>query len=187
MSKMIEKMSEEMIKDQLTGTYNRKYIEERLLVDIFNASNQNQPISVIMADLDHFKNVNDTYGHMAGDHVLKAFVNIVKQQVKEKNWIARYGGEEFLVVLFNADEKAAYRIAEKVRHAVEESRIRYNQKDIRITASFGTYTLNSPKITYEQLIERADKNLYAAKNSGRNKTISFQNSLVENMNERRGK
>ncbi|ADY56290.1 diguanylate cyclase/phosphodiesterase [Syntrophobotulus glycolicus DSM 8271] len=172
-NRIVNKMNEEMLKDSLTNTYNRRYIEERLLVDIFNASNQNEPISVILADIDYFKKINDTYGHLAGDHVLREFAKIIKQHIrKNTDWIARYGGEEFLIVLSDSNENIAYRVAEKVRQAVEKARIRYNNKNICITASFGTYTLNSEKMTYEQLIDNADKNLYRAKNSGRNKTVS---------------
>jgi diguanylate cyclase (GGDEF)-like protein len=175
---IINLMNEEIIKDSLTNTYNRRYLEERLLVDVFNASNENQPISIIMADIDHFKKVNDTYGHLAGDQVLKEFVKIAKNNIrKNTDWIARYGGEEFLIVLLNADESIAYKVAEKIRKAIEKAIIRYNEVNISITASFGTYTLNSQKITCEQLIDQADKNLYIAKNSGRNKTISLENSL----------
>ncbi|MHB8127265.1 MAG: bifunctional diguanylate cyclase/phosphodiesterase [Desulfitobacteriaceae bacterium] len=177
-NEIVHKMNEEILKDSLTDTYNRRYIEERLPVDIFEASNENQPVSVIMADIDHFKKVNDTYGHLAGDHVLKEFAKIVKSYIrKNTDWIARYGGEEFLIVLLNTDDNIAYRIAEKVRQAIEKAKIQYNEEYICITASFGTYTLNSGKLTCEQLIDHADKNLYRAKNSGRNKTISLKNSL----------
>jgi len=173
-NQIINKMNEEIITDSLTNTYNKRYIEERLLVDISNASNSEQPISVIMADIDYFKKVNDTYGHLAGDHVLKEFVKIAKYKIrKSTDWIARYGGEEFLIVLFNADENIAHKVAEEVRKAIENAKIQYNEEQINITASFGTYTMNSPKMTYEQLIDHADKNLYIAKNSGRNKTISL--------------
>ena len=171
-SRIITKLNQEMVKDSLTNTYNRRYIDERLLVDIFNASNQNMPISVIMADLDYFKKVNDTFGHLAGDHVLKEFARIAKKNIrKNSDWIARYGGEEFLIVLLDADEDAAFQAAENIRRAVEKAQFQYKEKKIQVTASFGTYTLKSPKMTYEQLIDHADKNLYMAKNSGRNKTI----------------
>ena len=177
-NRMINKMNEEIIKDSLTNTYNRRYMEERLLVDVFNASNANQPISVILADIDFFKNVNDTYGHLAGDHVLKEFVKIAKNNIRgNSDWIARYGGEEFIIVLLNADEKAAYKVAEKVRQAVEKAEIQYNEYIIQITVSLGTYTQNKNRMTYEQIMDQADKNLYLAKNSGRNKTISFGRSI----------
>ena len=177
-NKMINKMNEEIVKDSLTNTYNRRYMEERFLVDVFNATNGNQPISVVLADIDFFKRVNDTYGHLAGDHVLKEFVRIAKNNIrKSTDWIARYGGEEFLIVLLNADENIAYMAAEKVRLAIEKAQIRFNEATIRITASFGTYTLDTKNMTYEQLMDLADKNLYLAKNSGRNKTMSQKNPL----------
>jgi diguanylate cyclase (GGDEF)-like protein len=172
-NKIIVKMNEEIIKDSLTNTYNRRYMEERLLVDVFNATKVNQPISVILADIDFFKLVNDSFGHLAGDHVLKEFVKIAQKNIRQnKDWIARYGGEEFLIVLLNADVKEAYLIAEKIRRSIEKAKIIYKQNTIQITASFGVYTLNSNSMTYEQLVDLADKNLYLAKNSGRNKTVS---------------
>ncbi|MDR3585772.1 MAG: EAL domain-containing protein [Desulfosporosinus sp.] len=173
-NQIINKMNKEIITDSLTNAYNKRYIGERLLIDIFNAANQNQPISVIMVDLDHFKKVNDTYGHMAGDHVLKEFVKIAKYNIRRNtDWIARYGGEEFLIVLLNADERVANKVAEEIRKAIEKAKIIYHEVPISITASFGTYTLGSGKMTYEQLIDHADKNLYIAKTNGRNKTISL--------------
>jgi diguanylate cyclase (GGDEF)-like protein len=172
-NKIINKMKDEINKDVLTNTYNRRYMEERLLVDICDAANENQPISVILADIDFFKNVNDTYGHLAGDYVLKEFVNIAKKNIRRTtDWIARYGGEEFLIVLLNTNENLAYKIAEKVRKAIENTTIQYKCNNINITASFGAYTLYTGKMTCEQLIDYADKNLYMAKNSGRNKTIN---------------
>ena len=175
---IISKMNEQIIKDSLTNTYNRRYMEQKLLIDITQAINENQPISVILADIDHFKIVNDTYGHLAGDHVLKEFAKIANRKIrKSTDWIARYGGEEFLIVLVNTDEKIAYRVAEKVRKAVEKAEVQYNGENIRFTVSFGTCTSNSDKMTCEQLIDAADKNLYIAKNSGRNKTVN-SNSIA---------
>ncbi len=173
LNRMIHTMNEEIIKDSLTNTYNRRYMEERLLVEVFNASNSKQPISVILADIDYFKKVNDTYGHIAGDHVLKEFAKIAKLNIrKTTDWIARYGGEEFLIVLLNANENVAYKVAEKIRYSLENECIEFHGMMIQITASFGTYTLNNDKImTYETLIDLADKNLYTAKNNGRNVVI----------------
>jgi diguanylate cyclase (GGDEF)-like protein len=123
-NRMINKMNEEIIRDSLTNTYNRRYMEERLLVDVFHAHNVGQPISVILSDIDLFKKVNDTYGHLAGDFVLKEFARIVMGNIRKNNdWVARYGGEEFLIVLLNADTNAAFRVAEKIRMAVENETI----------------------------------------------------------------
>ncbi len=173
LNKIISKMNEEISKDSLTNAYNRRFMGPKLLVDISRAVRGNQPISVILADIDLFKNINDTFGHLAGDRVLKEFVKIANSKIRTNtDWIARYGGEEFLIVLINADRHAAFKVAEKIRKAVEGAKIRYNQVNINITASFGTYTLSSVEMTWEQLIDHADKNLYIAKNSGRNKTIN---------------
>jgi len=171
-NRMINKMNEEIIRDSLTNTYNRRYMEERLLVDVFHAHNVGQPISVILSDIDLFKKVNDTYGHLAGDFVLKEFARIVMGNIRKNNdWVARYGGEEFLIVLLNADTNAAFRVAEKIRMAVENETILYKDSSIGITSSFGVYTQQDEDLSYEEMIHRADINLYKAKASGRNKTV----------------
>jgi diguanylate cyclase (GGDEF)-like protein len=170
MLSVIGKMNEALIRDSLTDAYNRRYIEERLLVDVFNATNEEHPISIILADIDHFKSVNDRYGHPAGDEALKEFVRISKRFIrKNTDWIARYGGDEFLIVLSSADESTAAAVAEKIRASVEQTVFNHNGSDIFFTASFGTYTVYSKKMTCEQLIGQADRNLYIAKSSGRNK------------------
>lgn len=171
-NQIISQMNKELIKDSLTNTYNRRYMEERLLVDIFNAANENQQISIILSDIDFFKNVNDTYGHPAGDYILKEFAKIAQKNIrKHTDWIARYGGEEFLIVLLNSNEKAAFFVAEKIRKEIENAEIVYNKETIKITASFGVCTSSDKTTTYEQLLNNADKNLYLAKNTGRNKTV----------------
>lgn len=166
---MLNRMNEGLIIDSLTKAFNRRYIEERLLIDVFNATNEDQSISIILTDIDHFKSINDRYGHLAGDAVLKEFVQIAKRFIrKNTDWVARYGGDEFLVVLVNADETAARKVAEKIRTAVEKTLLLYETSTVCFTASFGTYTVHSKKMTCDQLISRADKNLYLAKTAGRN-------------------
>jgi diguanylate cyclase (GGDEF)-like protein len=170
MLSVIDRMNEALIRDSLTGAYNRRYIEERLLADVFNATNEDQPISIILADIDHFKSVNDRYGHPAGDRVLKEFVRISKRFVRRNtDWVARYGGDEFLIVLINADEATAAAVAEKIRAAASMTALVQEGEDIFFTASFGTYTVHSKKMTCDQLIGQADRNLYIAKALGRNK------------------
>ena len=172
MAGIINQMSEAIITDSLTGAYNRRYIEERLLVDIYNAVHYPQPLSVILADVDCFKEVNDCFGHLAGDQVLKELVLTTKHCIrKDIDWIARYGGDEFLVVLTNADEAIAQRVAENIRNACEQAAIPYKGSNIRFTVSLGTYTSHSPKMSIDELIGMADQNLYAIKNSGKNLSI----------------
>lgn len=169
---LISGMNEKIIKDELTGIYNRRYIEERLPVDVNNSTINGQPISVIMADIDFFKDVNDNYGHIIGDKVLSDFAKLIKISIrKDTDWVGRYGGEEFLIVLNNTNSKDAYKISEKIRKLVEKTEFSYESLKVKITSSFGGYSLNNKDLDTEGLISNVDKNLYEAKRSGRNKTI----------------
>lgn len=170
---LLNKMSMEIVTDSLTGAQNRRFITRNLPIDIFNTSNNHQPLSVILCDIDLFKEVNDCFGHLAGDAVLNEFVKISKASIrKEQDWIARYGGDEFLIVLINADEAAAERAAEKIRLLCEQTIIYFEGKSLTFTVSLGIYTTHSSRITGEELIGMADKNLYTAKKSGRNQAFN---------------
>lgn len=172
MNRLIEKMSEEIFKDGLTKVYNRRFIEERFLLEVYHTATHEKPLSIIMTDIDHFKRINDAYGHTIGDRVLKDFVQTIKGCIRSStDWVARYGGEEFLIVLSGADGQIAYQVAEKIRKAVETARFQYEKHSVQLTASFGTYTVASPDVPYEEIMQRVDANLYLAKNSGRNRTV----------------
>ncbi len=162
-----------VMKDALTDIYNRRYINERLPVDLINADLKLEPLSIIMADIDFFKNVNDNYGHIGGDYILKCFAQILGKYVSEDDgWVARYGGEEFLICLDNKDYNEATEIAEKIRQEVEKEQFIYNGKIIKITSSFGVASnKNDCCGIIDEIIGVADKNLYVAKNSGRNKVV----------------
>jgi len=162
-----------VMKDALTDIYNRRYINERLPIDLINADLKLEPLSIIMADIDFFKDVNDNYGHIGGDYILKCFAQILSKYVLQENgWVARYGGEEFLVCLNNKDYNEATEIAEKIRQEVEKEQFIYNDKIIKITSSFGIASKKEDYCeTVDEIIEMADKNLYTAKNSGRNKVV----------------
>lgn len=172
---LLEEMNNAAIKDELTGIYNRRYINENLAIDINDSIMYNQPLCVIMTDLDYFKNVNDTYGHVVGDWVLKDFAKILSTSIRSNSdWVGRYGGEEFLIVLRNTDVNNGFKVAEKIRKLVEEKVFAYKDIQIKITASLGAYSIintTDMKLTIDELINKADKNLYLAKNSGRNKTV----------------
>jgi diguanylate cyclase (GGDEF)-like protein len=157
--------------DALTEVYNRRYINEKLPVDMLNAALSKYGLSVILADIDFFKKVNDTYGHLAGDKVLQEFAAVLKQCLKrESDWIARFGGEEFLVCLPGARADKAVKIAEDMRAMVENSVIRYDEIDIGITVSLGVSSiLSGDNVTLENLLEDVDKKLYLAKSNGRNR------------------
>lgn len=118
---IIRDINELAIKDELTGIYNRRYINERMPVDVSNNILENKPISIIMADIDFFKNINDTYGHLIGDKVIRDVANIINKNIRNSSdWLARYGGEEFLIVLSNTTGEGAYTVAEKIRTIIEK-------------------------------------------------------------------
>lgn len=169
---LITEMNDKIIKDELTGIYNRRYINERLAVDANTSVVKGQPLSIIMADIDFFKNINEKYGHTTGDKVLADFAGLLKDSIHEgRDWAGRYGGEEFIVALNNTDEKEAYETAENIRKQLESKVYCCDGFNFSITSSFGVYTLHSEKLDVETIIQKADKNLYEAKRCGRNRTV----------------
>lgn len=168
---MIEDMNRMAVRDSLTDLYNRRYIDERLPVDLLNASTKNEPLSIILVDLDHFKDINDTYGHVAGDQVLKEFAEELKAYIRKgTDWVARYGGEEFLICLSNTDIDAAKQVAERIRSNIEKKEFIINDKAIHITCSLGVHMIHgeTEDMTFDHVIELVDKRLYQAKKLGRN-------------------
>ncbi len=161
------------ITDPLTGIYNRGYINQRLPQEIRRAVRYGRDLSLLLADIDHFKQVNDTYGHLAGDAVLKQFARCVTETTRQQvDWAGRYGGEEFLVVLPETDQAGAMVLAERLRQAIEVCDPQVEGNSIRITASIGA-TGFSPQarrntVTAEDLLRQADSLLYQAKQGGRN-------------------
>ncbi|MDF2631678.1 MAG: diguanylate cyclase, partial [Caproiciproducens sp.] len=135
---IIAQLNKEVITDELTKVFNRRYLNERLPVDIYDAAVNKTKLSVIMLDVDCFKVINDTYGHVAGDTVLRELCATVQSNIREgHDWLARFGGEEFLISLPGADQNAAGRIAEKIRAAVESKEIQCEEKKINVTVSVG--------------------------------------------------
>lgn len=170
---IVNNANQAAVKDSLTALYNRRFINERLPVDIVKSCAMCQPLSIIFTDIDHFKRINDNYGHMAGDYILKNFAEELSYCIrKENDWVSRYGGEEFLICLPNTNVQAASEIAERMRKNIEEKTFNYKGLEIKITASFGVCSVDeADEKTLESLIELADKKLYKAKTSGRNKVI----------------
>lgn len=166
----IEQLS---ILDPLTKTYNRRFGMERLKEEFSRSVRTNTPVGVLMLDLDHFKNVNDTYGHIVGDKVLSNFANLIKNYIRKEDTLVRYGGEEFLVVLPGAKLDALKLVGEKIRRIIEETFVKHNDQEVKITVSIGgsCFPENDCE-SYEQLIEKADSNLYDAKETGRNKVVA---------------
>lgn len=163
-----KKLENEALLDPLTGCLNRRALYNYLDHDIAVTQRYKGNLSIIMFDIDYFKNVNDTYGHQAGDIVLKEIVKSTLASIRKSDYLARYGGEEFILVLPNADSYNAVNLAERIRTTIETQMINIGERTISITSSFGVATL---KDGYERdyLIQEADEMLYNAKSSGRNK------------------
>ena len=155
--------------DPLTGVYNRRFGLGRLHEEFGRAMRANTPLGVIMLDIDHFKSVNDTYGHQVGDRVLTSVAGIAASILREGDILIRYGGEEFLGVLPAAASEDIRSIGERVRRAVEESSVVEGGNTIRITVSIGGAAYPNQNVEGEEsLVELADEALYDAKQSGRN-------------------
>lgn len=159
--------------DGLTQLYNKKYFIDVLSKEFSFSRRTKQPLSLLMIDVDFFKKINDTYGHMAGDLVLKSIGQYLHQHLRLENIACRYGGEEFAIILRNVPGDLAEHIAERLRKAIEGERIVYRNTPIQITISIGIATLDRGDFeTIEDLIRRADENLYEAKQTGRNRTVA---------------
>lgn len=178
LERTLKKANEEIkllsIVDPLTGCYNRGYMAERIPKEIYRAQRYQRGLSIIMCDIDHFKKINDTHGHQAGDEVLKSFVDLLSRTVRKgEDWVARYGGEEFIITLPETDPSKAIEVAEKIRLATSETSIAFGNRSIRITASFGVAGFEAEAvpshIAFENLIDRADQYLYSSKENGRNR------------------
>jgi len=161
--------------DGLTGLDNRRHLEQQLDAMFHHARRLNEPLSCVMCDLDRFKTVNDTYGHQAGDAVLKQFARILKNEAREKvDRVGRYGGEEFMLLLPGTVLDAAVTFAERVRKEVESRTFTFEGGAIKRTASFGVAGWPHPKIaSCDALVRAADDALYVAKETGRNRAIRF--------------
>ncbi len=160
------------ISDPLTGIFNRRYLNKHLPLEISRAKRYNRPLSLILCDIDHFKKVNDSYGHLVGDQVIKTFVSCIKKSIRDVDWMVRYGGEEFIIVVPETDFNGSYVLAERLRNTISQRVIKVKKQEVRITSSFGVtgFVSNATdhKITFEAMIDQADKCLYKAKMKGRN-------------------
>ena len=166
-------LQDQATRDPLTGLYNRRYFDESINRELSRAERNGYPLSLVIGDIDNFKAVNDSYGHLAGDEVLRMFSDMLRHNSRSGDIICRYGGEEFVLVLPGMDLAGALKRAEQLRAAFAGMEIPYNASIIQVTASFGIATFKGNGEKGEHLIAAADKALYAAKNGGRNKVTSF--------------
>jgi diguanylate cyclase (GGDEF)-like protein len=158
------------IVDALTGLHNHRYFLEYLEREAIRSARHDRPLALILLDIDHFKAVNDTLGHLAGDLALKELARRLRLEVRRDELLARYGGEEFAVVLSESSLEQAAEIAERFRRAAEELTLSYEGKPFSLTISLGVaWSPGGKALEPQQLIRRADKRLYRAKRDGRNR------------------
>ncbi len=159
--------------DALTGLYNKKVLVDRLHKEFTFSLRNNRLLSLVMFDLDHFKKINDTHGHPAGDYVLKALAQIMLQNLRQEDFLARFGGEEFVLMLRDLDEVRCHTLAERLRRSVEKFHFEWEKKRILVTISMGIATLRDGNFRdAEDMLRVADEFLYKAKREGRNRVAS---------------
>jgi len=165
-----KKLEYQLEHDVLTGVYSRRFIMEKLNSEISRSMRTGISFAAAICDIDHFKKINDTYGHQAGDKVLCEFGKILEENIREYDSVGRIGGEEFLIITPIKNEADEISLFERVRLKVEKSRIKVDTGEISITVSIGATFYENGK-TADKIISEADKALYVAKNSGRNKVV----------------
>lgn len=164
--------------DYLTQMYNRGNLEESLKQEFNRLQRYPQhQSSLIMSDIDHFKRINDTYGHAAGDLVIKSVAEIIRKSLRSTDIAGRYGGEEFAILLLDTTEDQASYLAERIRRKIEQTEVVYNQQSIKLTMSFGLVQRHTDIQDYLQWIEAADKALYTSKAKGRNQVTRYNKDL----------
>ena len=158
--------------DGLTQIYNKRYFLETIEREIARSQRYRRSLSLVMFDIDHFKKINDSYGHLAGDYVLKHLASTVKTKIRREDLFARYGGEEFAIVLPEIDGPNSKALAEKVRQLVEKQEFRFENTRIQVTISMGVGSIDDARNDAATLIKQADEYLYAAKSAGRNRVCA---------------
>jgi diguanylate cyclase (GGDEF)-like protein len=167
------RVHESALRDRLTGAYNRGAFDDRLSSEFQTSRTRGTPLALLLFDIDHFKSLNDNYGHQAGDAVLREVVQSVQRALRAEDVLARYGGEEFAVILKNVSSRSVHVMAERVRVAVEELQIDWQGQEIRATISVGGAYLARTAVIEEPsaMVAAADEALYQAKHQGRNRVV----------------
>jgi diguanylate cyclase (GGDEF)-like protein len=165
------RLHEETRLDSLTGLHNRRAFEEMVQREVHVAVRENTPLTLLMMDLDHFKQLNDTWGHALGDRALRTFGGVLLTVTGSVDAVARLGGEEFAILLPGRSARSALSLAERLRATVEGLRLSEGDELIRFTVSVGLSSLQPGELTFEQMLRRADRALYKVKRSGRNRVL----------------
>jgi diguanylate cyclase (GGDEF)-like protein len=171
--KLYDKLQKLSIYDHLTKIYNRRYFSLRYSEEFGRATRLGLTLSFLMIDIDYFKKINDTYGHLVGDVVLRAVAKTARKSLREMDFIARFGGEEFAVILPETDKAGAIMVADRISARVSREKIRAFDEVINVTLSIGVATYPQNTLYPDVLVEAADKALYKAKTSGRNRVSWF--------------
>ena len=174
-SREMEILKQQVTKDSMTQLFNHHHFRQLLQSEVAKAQRYNRPLSLILSDIDHFKTINDTFGHLAGDCVIKALASKLKMETRESDHVARYGGEEFAIILTETDIEGANSIAQRLRTEIETMEIAFNDKLISATMSFGIagFWRKNKRATIDDLISQADRAMYRAKETGRNKCCIY--------------
>ncbi len=170
LQRQMEKIKQEIVIDPLTRAYNRRAYDKKIKHEFMGFKRYGRPTALAIADIDHFKRVNDTFGHHAGDMVLQGLSKLIKREIREIDVLARYGGEEFALILPHTSYQQACDVAERIRLKIVDHQLEYKGKSFSVTVSFGVGSLKDDD-TIESYVERVDQALYRAKDQGRNRVV----------------
>lgn len=165
-----------MMTDSLTGAYNRRQLTGQLPSELSRAARYSRPLTLIMADVDHFKQINDRYGHSVGDQVIAGLSQRLRALIREVDWVVRYGGEEFAIVLPETDLQKAVDVAERFRRDLEHTPISTTAGNLNVTVSFGVAEFSAANDNADSLLNRADQAMYESKRGGRNRVTANRNT-----------
>ncbi|BAK73561.1 GGDEF domain-containing protein [Arcobacter sp. L] len=173
-SRMNKKFKQLANVDALTGLYNRRFIDEQMDLIFKTAKEDKSFLSLVIFDIDFFKKVNDTFGHDAGDKVLQMIAKLANENFRQTDLVGRIGGEEFCIIFTNTNKENVLKIVDRFRKTIEEQTVVYEQKNIKITSSFGISYLSQKIDSYTDLFKNADEALYKAKKDGRNRICEYE-------------
>jgi len=169
--KLQEQLREQALRDPLTGLYNRRYLDETMKRELTRAERNNLPAGIVMCDLDHFKIINDTHGHLAGDEVLRVFAELLKEHARGSDVVCRFGGEEFVMFFPDMPPAVVYQRAEQLRVELAAKQMTFETSVIQVTASFGVASFPENGKTMDGLISAVDAAMYLAKEAGRDRVV----------------